>query len=218
MTSLSAITAFVTAALALAGPSDLDADLIHSDLPLFQHSEATLWPRHIGGGVIGCESRVRFGDWRLDYAATPLGSVWYRFTNYGVFHCGMMVREGYRQSDLAGLDADPSFMVELGTGVGRDGSVELWALQQGTIPGSTYLLLARKPKSAQGAVDQFEVLQRRCPQERIREGPELDNWRVRYCGINSREELIQLARRMAAGSAGPIDADRRGASRARMIG
>ena len=68
-------------------------------------------------------------------------------------------------------------------------------LQKGFVPGSDYVLLAREAEG-DGPVRRFTVLQRRCPRASVREADGMDVWTTRYCGIESRAELLALARRM----------------------
>jgi hypothetical protein len=181
---------------AQAEPEDRHQDLIHSDVPLWTHEQGNLWPRAIGDAdSFGCQTRIRFGDWRYDEAGVADEPTWYRFSNYGVFHCFMWVRDARERRDLAGREPDGSFFVELGTARGREGLVELWALQRGSRPGSNYLLLSRA--AGTGAISEFEMLQRECPRDRLREGPPLSVLITSYCAINGPRELTQLARRMA---------------------
>lgn len=181
-----------------AEPRERYSDLIHSDLPLWHSGSDNMWPRasRDSDGSFGCESRVRFGDWRYDESGEDTEPHWYRITNYGVFHCFATVTDSSERSALDDSNPDPSFLIELGTvSVNRD-TIELWALQRGARPGSDYLLLARRP--AVGRVEAFDVLERECPQDRSREGPDLSILITRYCAINSKEELIELARQMAS--------------------
>lgn len=199
--SLAALIAAVLV-LATSAVDQADAetaqDLIHSDLPLWANEPEVMWPRSFDedDGTFGCATRIRHGDWRYDENSPESEPSWYRLTNYGVFHCFMIVQDAYERSDLANGDVDYSFLIQLGTIQGRDGPVELWALQRGGRPGSDYLLLARRP--APGIVVTFDVLQRECPRGHIRETPPLDILSTRYCAINSRRELTKLARRMAS--------------------
>jgi hypothetical protein len=64
------------------------------------------------------------------------------------------------------------------------------------VPGSDYVLLAREPGDAK--IERFTVLQQRCPSGQRREVKGLDIWTTRYCAIDSRSELLSLARRMLA--------------------
>ena len=171
-------------------------DLIHSDVPLWTSQREMMWPRAFyDSDSFGCQTRVRYGDWRFEEGGMDADSVWYRFHNYGVNHCFALVQESRERAELAAARPDPSFFIELGTARGRNGPVELWALQRGVRPGSEYLLLARAP--AAGAIAAFDVLQRACPRDRMRGGMNLSILLTGYCAIDSREELIQLARRMA---------------------
>ena len=194
---ISLIPALLAAfAAAQAEPEECHQDLIHSDLPLWTHDNGILWPRAFGDGdSFGCQTRIRNGDWRYDETGIEDEPTWYRFANYGVFHCFMWVRNARERQGLAGGEPDGSFFIELGTAPGRDGPIELWALQRGPRPGSDYLLLSRT--AGTGAIAAFDVLQRECPRDRVREGPPLSILITTYCAINSREELTQLARRMA---------------------
>ena len=57
------------------------------------------------------------------------------------------------------------------------------------------MLLSRDP--AEGLSEKFNVLQAACPRENVREAGSMDILLTRYCAVNSRNELIGLARRMA---------------------
>jgi hypothetical protein len=176
-------------------PPERHADLIHSDLPLWTSGSEEMWPRaFVDGDSFGCETRVSYGDWRFDETGED-DPTWYRFSNYGVFHCWMWVQRADGRDELRGRQPDASFFIDLGTAQGPAGSVELWALQMGSRPGSDYLLLSRQPEG--GSISRFAVLQRDCPADNRRGGPSLSILLTRYCAINSRRELTQLARRMA---------------------
>ena len=191
------IATLIAALLATqAEPDERHQDLIHSDVPLWTHENGNLWPRGFGDAeTFGCETRIGYGDWRYDETGIADEPTWYRFTNYGVFHCFMLVQEARERERLQGRESDPSFLIELGTVRGREGPVELWVLQRGATPGSDYLLLSRPADG--GAITAFDVLQRQCPRNRVRDGPPLSILITRYCAINSRQELTALARRMA---------------------
>lgn len=179
-----------------AEPREQQQDLIHSDLPLWHTGSGDMWPRAFhNGDSFGCTSRIRFGDWRYDERETEGEPSWYRIHNYGVFHCFMLVKDADERSDLDGGEPDPSFWIALGTVSIDQVPVELWALQRGARPGSDYLLLSRRPAS--GAIESFDVLERECPRNRVRHGSGLSILLTRYCAINSREELVRLARRMS---------------------
>src|SRR3546814_17182082 len=66
----------------------------------------------------------------------------------------------------------------------------------GMRPGSDYLLLARMP-GGEGAIKSFDLLQRKCPKANVRNAGNIDIAYTRYCAINSRQELVSLAKRMA---------------------
>lgn len=190
---LSALLLTVAAAQA----DDPQGDLLHSDLPLWSAEGEESWPNHFFGedGSFGCRSRLRFGDWKYQPADAAFDPHWYRITNWGAFHCYMMVRDAEDREQLDGRAADPSFLIQLGTARGRNGEVELWLLQRGARPGSSYSLFARRPSSQ--AITELDVLQRACPSGHVRDSGGLDTLDTRYCAINSRREMIRLARRMA---------------------
>jgi hypothetical protein len=203
MRAMAALIA-VTAALAAAPGSGQELDdeefaseLLHSDLPLYSFEWEDFWPRgFVDGDSWGCMSRVRFGDWQFTpNPADEAGDIhWYRFDNYGVFHCAANLYSADERSELESGKFDRGFFVRMGTSKLGSEMWEIWAFQQGLVPGSDYMLLARS--SAEGAVESFRVLQRRCPTGHAREGKGLDVWRTNYCAINSREELLTLARKM----------------------
>ncbi|HEX5182830.1 MAG TPA: hypothetical protein VFW19_06725 [Allosphingosinicella sp.] len=190
--------AFLACGLSLISASppaqpELHSDLIHSDLPLWTSDYKKMWPRaFVGQNDFGCIHNIRLGDWKFDQPGQD-GS-WYRLTNYGVFHCFLMVRSAFERSELETAKVSYSFLIDLGRARRRNEDVELWALQMGGRP-SDYLLLARKPE--RGAIRSFEVLQRECPREDVRSGRNLAILLTSYCAINDQQELIALARRMA---------------------
>ena len=172
------------------------ADLIHSDLPLFDGGAYEMWPQSFSdpeSGEFGCMSGIAFGDWILRSAdnAGDEDADWYRISNYGAFHCFALVGEAGDRQGLQEAEARPSFFVNLG----MSGGAELWAVQIGARPGSDYLLLSRQP--APGAISNFTVLQRQCPKRNVRDAGNISILITRYCAINSRAELRNLAGRMA---------------------
>ncbi|WP_420139852.1 hypothetical protein [Sphingomonas sp.] len=190
------------AAMLLAAPQDDAADaqppqdeLIHSDLPLWAGDADTMWPRSFQDDAsFGCVTKIAYGDWRFDSSDPEEDPTWYRWTNYGVVHCIMMSRDAERRSMLRAAPSRAAYLIELGTAVGRQGPVALWALQQGAMPGSDYILLSSAPQS--GVVTAFDVLPRECPAEYWRQGPQLSILKTSYCAITSRDALIAMARRM----------------------
>jgi hypothetical protein len=173
-------------------------DLLHSDLPLFGHGGDNEWPQHFNDGdSFGCTSRVAFGDWvfRKRNDAEEDYVLWYRFSNYGVFHCWANTFRANERSKLDGANFHPSFFVLLGRTSVSGQDVELWTIQVGARPGSDYVLLSRAP--VHGLIETFTVLQTACPRANVREGGSLDILLSRYCAVNSRGELSRLARRMA---------------------
>jgi len=173
-------------------------DLLHSDLPIFGHGGDDEWPQHFyDDDSFGCTSRVAFGDWVFRERGTQDEDdlSWYRFSNYGVFHCWANTFRAYEREKLDGASFHPSFFVFLGSTRVDGAIVELWTVQIGARPGSEYLLLSRDP--AEGLIEKFNVLQTACPRANVRDGGSLDILLTRYCAIGSRSELVRLARRMA---------------------
>ena len=180
--------------------NEFHAQDIRSDLPLYTFDWPDLWPRNfVDGDTFGCESRVAFGDWQVTWHDNDEqdAASWSRITNYGVFHCAAFIGDADDRAELADAEVEIVFFVKLGES-DRDGSmVELWAMQEGTVPGSRYILLAREP--GDGRVERFSILQSRCPEGAMRrlEG-DFDVWRTSYCVINTREDLLALASAMVA--------------------
>jgi hypothetical protein len=173
------------------------SDIIHSDLPIFGYGGDNEWPQHIvSDDSFGCASRVAFGDWELRErdAKAKDPRDWYRFTNYGVFHCWANTFRAYEREKLDGADFRPTFFAFLGSTKTNGAEVELWVVQMGARPGSEYLLLSRVP--GDGLIDRFDVLQTACPRAKVRDAGSLDILLTRYCAINSRNELARFARQM----------------------
>lgn len=173
-------------------------DLLHSDLPIFGRGGDNERPQHFyDDGSFGCSSRVAFGDWVFQKGGAEVEDdvLWYRFSNYGVFHCWANTFRAFERARLDGVDADPSFFAFLGSTSVNGSDIELWTVQIGAKPGSEYLLLSRGP--TEGLIAEFNVLQTACPRANVRDAGLLDILLTRYCAINSRSELIRLARRMA---------------------
>lgn len=190
MTLRSALIAAILAILPATTALAQDAELIHSDAPLWAPGSNKVWPQHfVDGESFGCTHRIQLGIWRYKATDGDLDDERYRFGNYGVFHCWMNVSHGYGEENFE--ESRPSFLVQLG----QAGAKELWVLQMGARPGSDYLLLARV--AGVDRIERFEVLQRRCPKGRARGGPSLDILLTRYCDISSKDEMLMLARRMA---------------------
>lgn len=173
-------------------------DLLHSDLPIFGRGGGNEWPQHFyDEDSFGCTSRVAFGDWvfRKRGAEAEDDVLWYRFSNYGVFHCWANTFRADERARLASADSHPSLFAFLGSTSVNGSDIELWAVQIGARPGSQYLLLARDP--AEGLIEKFNVLQTACPRANVRDAGSPDILLTRYCAVNSRSEMIRLARRMA---------------------
>ena len=143
--------------------SEMASDLLHSDLPIFGHGSDNEWPQHFyDDDSFGCASRIGFGDWVLqETSAEAEGDLqWYRFSNYGVFHCWANTFRAYERERLDDADYHPSFFVFLGNTSVDQSDIELWALQIGARPGSEYLLLSPPP----GRRCDREV---HCPSDRV---------------------------------------------------
>ena len=119
---------------------------------------------------------------------------WERFSNYGVFHCAAILRAAHEREDLGKALWKYGFFVRLGRMRVGSHRWELWAIQKGVVPGSEYVLLARDSED-HDLIKKFRVLQRRCPSGRLR-STQLGIWNTRYCPVNSRQELLALARNM----------------------
>ena len=181
-----------------AEPPELHDAFLHADVPLWGSDFEHIWPRGFSSGMgdsyeFGCASRVAFGDWSLTFSDKE--TRWVRFTNYGVFHCAAIERSASERSDLEESDFKYAYFVKIDQARVDGKPLELWVLQSGHLPGSTYALLAREPSD--GVVKSFIVLQRRCPSQSVRRGPPMDVWQTEYCAINSKAEMISLAKRMA---------------------
>ncbi|MEM7666019.1 MAG: hypothetical protein AAF250_09205 [Pseudomonadota bacterium] len=176
-----------------------EAEQVHSDLPLYTFDWEELWPRSLDDPdiIAGCGSRVGFGDWRFtpnpddEYGETS----WYRIRNYGTFHCAANLFVSDAREDLDEGEFSRGLFVKIGRSRRGGKPWELWVLQVGFLPGSDYILLARE-ENDEGLIEEFTVLQRRCPRSKIREVDGMDIWLTRYCSINSRTELLSLAKRM----------------------
>ena len=132
---------------------------IHSDLPLYDFEWDDFWPRGIVGEdmIAGCETRVAFGDWQFrpnpadQFGYDPL---WYRLSNYGVFHCATNIRSAAERGSLDEGEFSRGFFARIGKGRRGNQKFELWVLQEGMVPGSEYTLLARDPDD-EGIVTSF---------------------------------------------------------------
>jgi hypothetical protein len=173
-------------------------ELIHSDVPLYTFDWEDIWPRSFhADDSFGCESRIAFGDWRFQPdSANEYGSAyWHRIENYGVFHCAANLYTADERDELTDGEFERGFFVKIGEGSTASEKWELWVLQHGMIPGSSYTLLARAA-GKHGMIENFRVLQRQCPRANMRAATGFDVWSTGYCAINSRSELIALAHKM----------------------
>lgn len=193
---LLSVVLLAAAIVARAGDRPRD-DILHSDLPLFDGGGENTWPqRYEDDESFGCVSRIAFGDWSFeDRNSRDDVDAWYRFSNYGVFHCWANVARADERGNLDAAEPRPSFFVLLDRVRIDAREVELWAVQLGARPGSEYLLLSRE--TGDGLIDSFEMLHSVCPDADVRDAGTLDVLLTRYCVVPSRESLIALARRMA---------------------
>lgn len=177
-------------------------DRLHAPVPLYTFAWRDLWPRSIEDPgpdiIVGCETRVAFGDWNfVPNSAGGRGSpYWIRIANYGAFHCAANL---YNADEREGLDEGEfsrGLFALIGEGRANGKTYELWVLQEGFVPGSTYTLLARDKAEGGDLVERFDMLQRRCPPGKQREAEDMDVWLTRYCAIESRDDLLALARKM----------------------
>ncbi|WP_337828205.1 hypothetical protein [Pseudonocardia sp. TMWB2A] len=168
-------------------------DLVHSDVPLWGAGEK-VWPQNFtAGDSWGCSNRLKYGDWeRSDYDEEK---GWIRLSNYGVFHCYIVVSQSYERTELDKSGYRYAYLVDLGSVKARGVEQELWLLQIGSRPGSDYLLLSRPV--GESLITSFSLLQTKCPPANVREGPGMDIVGTRYCAINSQAEMRAFARRMA---------------------
>lgn len=207
MKSLVAWALWVVAAMLVPGAASAQAgrnepvvvDMIHSTLPLYTSEWAQLWPRSDQvDDYFGCASRVSTGDWRFTPDPKFRGRAvrWERFGDYGTSYCAALFRAADQRSRLEEVPGDIGFFVQLGQADRGAARWELWAIQTGTAPGSDYRLLAREVGS--GMVERFTVLQQRCPAANVVEAEGMDISPTRYCRIESRDELLTLARDMLA--------------------
>ena len=178
---------------AQASDDELYNHLIHSDVPLWSSGNDNVWPQHFTyEDGFGCAHPSNFGDWR--FTDSDGEHAWYRFQNHGVFHCWVNVYMADERGALEFAGHKPSFFVELANVDRKKVTYDLWAIQMGARPGSEYLFLARESEKELG--DAYLVLQRKCPRHNIRSGPNLSILKTDYCSINSKEELLRLAKKM----------------------
>jgi len=173
---------------------ELEDILIHSDLPLWGSKSKNVWPQSfVDDTSFGCASKIKFGDWK--YTEGEEIDSWFRLTNYGVFHCYLMVRKAYDRSNLKAKDWQPTYLIEIDQVKHGQKTLGLSILQLGARPGSDYILLAHD--KSDDMVKTYYVLQRACSRKNTRTGPEMDILSTRYCAVNSKRELIRMAKKMA---------------------
>lgn len=177
---------------------EFEAERIHSDLPIYTFNYEDVWPRSFvpEGSIAGCTSRVAFGDWKFtpNPSDEDADSWWLRISNYGVFHCAANLRVSDERDVLDEGEFSRGLFVRIGEEESDDPQHEFWVLQEGFVPGSDYLLLARGVD--EDLVQSFTVLQRKCPIGAYREVMGMDVWTTGYCAINSDHDLYRLASEM----------------------
>lgn len=174
-------------------PNEIHADLIHSDEPLWT-SDDPLWPIHFSDNDSwGCASTFAVGDWQGSGGRHD-SERWLRLQNYGVFHCAYIVRRASDREQLDHADFSYGWLVKVGDLDFHGSKRELWVLQSGSRPGSSYAFFA--VERSKGIIKAADELQRRCPAGHSRGGARIDLWATRYCAINSRADLIALVRKM----------------------
>jgi len=179
----------------LGAGNEARSDILFSDLPLYRGESENMWPQHFyDDDSFGCVSRVAFGDWVLREQDGD-DPVWFRFRNYGAFHCWALVGRGDERQQLESAASKPAFFVLMGNIEVAGDRRELWAIQIGARPGSEYMLLSRSPRD--GSIDSFDVLQIRCPRANVRDAGAIDILLTRYCAVNTRGDLLRLAQQMA---------------------
>lgn len=178
---------------------EFEAAQIHSDVPIYTFNYEELWPRSIepsAGMIAGCFSRVSFGDWKFTpNAADEYEDEWWlRISNYGAFHCAANFLYADAQAQLDDGRFSRGLFARIGVEDVDEPRRELWVLQEGFVPGSSYLLLSREVND--DLVTSFSVLQRRCPIGATREALGMDVWLTSYCSINSDSDMFRLANEM----------------------
>ncbi|MBO6506515.1 MAG: hypothetical protein JJ850_00365 [Kordiimonadaceae bacterium] len=170
---------------------------IHSDVPLWGYDEESVWPKNFQeDDSFGCAHNIRLGDWKLTDEEGEDG--WFRFSNYGYIHCFIVVTKGDELASLESAKSELGFLVGLGKVKLNTSNYDLWALQLGSRPGSDYILFRSLAfEGAEKPITAFEFLPIECPNGHLREGPSLDILPTRYCAINSKQDLVSLAKKMA---------------------
>lgn len=182
----------------MAQDPEFGAVRVHSDLPIYNFDFEELWPRAFvpEDAIAGCTSRVSFGDWK--FTPNPAGESsdewWLRIRNYGVFHCAANLYNSDTRADLEEGEFSRGLFVRIGDEDVDDPARELWVLQEGFVPGSDYVLLARELN--EDLVETFTVLQRQCPIGAFREVMGMDIWATGYCAINSDTDMYRFASEM----------------------
>ncbi len=111
-----------------------------------------------------------------------------------MLHCAANFYNADKREDLEEVTFTRGLFVRIGDEDVDEPKRELWVLQEGFVPGSDYLLLARD--SNEDLVTSFTVLQRRCPIGAYREMLGMDVWTTGYCAINSDTDMYRLANAM----------------------
>ncbi len=105
-------------------------DLIHADLPLWGDETQDVSPFHYyeDDGSFGCAHRIGLGDWQLKNTLDNEPS-WYRFTNYGAFHCFVLAFKDMARERLEHSFLGYSIFIRIGQVQHQEKAVDLWVLQ-----------------------------------------------------------------------------------------
>lgn len=177
-----------------------EAALIRSNQPLYAFDWPEFWPRsHADEESIACITRVSFGDWQ--FTRNPENEMgfprWLGFKHHGVIHCNASIYwANSRAALLQGRPAKGAFIL-IGETEWANTNWELWIIQEHRLgqEGSEYTLLARTADKTR-IIEEFRVLQRRCSAAQMRLGSMAQTGTLRYCAVETKDELLELMQRM----------------------
>ncbi len=185
--------ALVLALALMTGPTAASAQDLHADMPLWTYDDSgdELFPtRFSDDESFGCSNIIDPGFYRLDAQDDPDAVMFWRITNYGVFHCALTFGIAYEQEEANKTFEGPAWIVKLGDDTVDEAEVELLALQIGIVDGSRYILLRRPKNEMHG----LEVLAHRCLRGLERRVAQIDIWRQDSCIVRSKADLRRVAR------------------------
>lgn len=175
--------------------------LLRSDLPLWtgRGDDENFYPRNFfdeDDGSFGCISNIWFGDYRVEYRKEEADEeapdpTYVRITNYGVFHCALVIRTADTVEGLENAPFEFFWIIRLWEQGSGDESFEVLAFQQGAMGGSRYELF-RRPTGQMDAP--LTLLAARCPREMVRDNGGIDVWMTGYCAVPDRPGLRRIAR------------------------